>query len=86
MVFQIIHQSIIIDTIFSSSVQNFHGGKTAGQEHSWQATLDPELSRSVFTTQPTDHSYKHDTYWVGGVLPQLGQYRNTLIGENSEHL
>ena len=30
--------------------------------------------------QPTDHSFKHDQTWVGGVLPKLGQYKNTLIG------
>ena len=35
--------------------------------------------RTVFTTQPTDHSYKHDQYWVGGVLPRLGQHTNTLL-------
>ena len=33
----------------------------------------------MFTTQPTDHSYKHDQYWVGGVLPRLGQHSNTLL-------
>ena len=65
-----------------SSVQNYHGGMTAGQQHSWQLTMDPEVTKSVFTTQPTDHSYKHDTYWVGGVLPKIGQFKNTLIGKN----
>ena len=62
-----------------SSVQDYHGGMTAGQQHSWQLSLDPGRGRTVFTTQPTDHSYKHDQYWVGGVLPRLGQVRNTLI-------
>ena len=71
---------------------------TAGQQHAWQLTLDPErtrfkpnqnenlflikiISRAIFTTQPTDHSYKHDMTWVGGVLPKLAQYKNTLIGK-----
>ena len=43
---------------------------------------DNFFNRTIFTTQPTDHSYKHDQTWVGGVLPKLGQYRNTLIGRS----
>ena len=39
------------------------------------------FNRTIFTTQPTDHSYKHDQTWVGGVLPKLGQYKNTLLGK-----
>ena len=31
-----------------------------------------------------DHSYKHDQYWVGGVLPKLAQYKNTLFGRGQE--
>ena len=34
--------------------------------------------------QPVDHSYKHDQYWVGGVLPKLAQYKNTLFGTGQE--
>ena len=42
------------------------------------------FARTIFTTQPTDRSYKHDQTWVGGVLPKLGQYRNTLIGNSHD--
>ena len=31
-----------------------------------------------------DHSYKHDQYRVGGVLPKLAQYKNTLFGTGQE--
>ena len=47
----------------------------------FKSMKDNFFNRTIFTTQPTDHSYKHDQTWVGGVLPKLGQYKNTLIGK-----
>ena len=62
-----------------SSVQNYHGGKMGGQQHVWQLTLDPGVTRAIFTTQPSSQDTKHDPYWVGGILPKIGQHQNTLI-------
>jgi len=50
-----------------------------GQQHVWQLTLDPGVTRAIFTTQPSSRDTKHDPYWVGGILPKIGQHQNTLV-------
>ena len=39
-----------------SSVQSYHGGMTAGQQHTWQLTMDPHVSRSVSSVQNIFHN------------------------------
>ena len=67
------------ESYMMSSIKNYHGGKMAGQQHAWQLTIDPDVTRAIFTTQPSNQDTKHDPYWVGGILPKLGQFQNTLI-------
>ena len=62
-----------------SSVQAYHGGWMGGQQHTWQLTLDPGNSRTVFTGQPTVGSTEEGDNWGPGILPRLGQHKNTLI-------
>ena len=62
-----------------SSVQAYHGGWMGGQQHTWQLTLDPGKSRTVFTGQPTVGSTEEGDNWGSGILPRLGQHKNTLI-------
>jgi len=65
-----------------SSAQDYKGGFMAGQQQSWQATLDHYRRGTVFSIQPrtvngtADHN---DEYWVGGILPKTGQFGSTLI-------
>jgi hypothetical protein len=49
-----------------------------GQQHAWQLTLEPDSSGAVFTGQPTVGPGDGD-YWAAGVLPRIGQHRNTLV-------
>ena len=67
------------ESYMMSSIQNYHGAKMAGQQHAWQLTLDPDVTRAIFTTQPSSQDTKHDPYWVGGILPKIWQFQNTLI-------
>ena len=62
-----------------SSVQGYHGGWMGGQQHTWQLTLDPQTSKTVFTTQPTVASTEEGDHWGPGILPRLGQHKNTLM-------
>ena len=54
-------------------------GWMGGQQHAWQLTLDPDTSRTVFTTQPTVASTEEGDNWGSGILPRLGQHKNTLV-------
>ena len=52
------------------SVQNYHGGLLAGAQLSWQLTLEPGTSGTVWTGQPAGG---------GDILPRVGQTENTLV-------
>ncbi len=62
-----------------SCAQSYRPGKPGYQQHSWQATLDPDAV--VFTNHPgSEDEQSRPNFWGGnGILPRAVQHENVLV-------
>ena len=72
-----------------SSVQDYHGGWMAGQQHIWQMTHDIDNAGTIFTHQPLvpdpDNLGHNGKYWQSGAIPRMLQFGTTVVAMHNPH-